>query len=130
MLYQLFLSILDDEIYYRDGTYRKPDQIGSDWKQVDGKLKHISVGDDVVVGCNSDDEMYVRIGEFQVCASCSKPPPTSPPPLPLTKNISVGNVGFNADNRMLKKLQRRIFAHRTSFGPSCQKQSENLCSQT
>ncbi len=42
----------------------QPHDVGSDWVEVSGKLKCISVGDNIVVGCNEDNEMYIRVGEY------------------------------------------------------------------
>ena len=40
----------------------QPHDVGSDWVEVSGKLKCISVGDNIVVGANEDNEMYIRVG--------------------------------------------------------------------
>ncbi len=53
-----------NEIYYREGTYGQPGYEGTDWIQVEHSLKSISVGDDIVVGCNEDDVMYARMGQY------------------------------------------------------------------
>ena len=55
--------IPDDDIFYREGTYRKCGEKGESWTQVSGALCSISVGDDIVVGSNAEGNLYVRVGE-------------------------------------------------------------------
>ena len=61
----------DDNIYYRDGTYGDPTSSGTGWTQISGALVNVAVGDGIVVGTNSNNVIYIRLGMFSLYVICS-----------------------------------------------------------
>ncbi|KAL8584532.1 hypothetical protein ACOMHN_016852 [Nucella lapillus] len=52
-----------DMVFYRKGTYHKPNSMGTGWLNIHGlKMAHVSVGKDVVWGVARNGDVYYRTG--------------------------------------------------------------------
>ena len=57
---------LENNIYYRIDTYGRPEEVGVSWERLDGLLKNVAVGTNVVVGTDSEDNIFIREGKINL----------------------------------------------------------------
>ena len=50
------------DIFYRAGTFGDIDSAGTNWVHIDGKLKWVASGRNIIVGCNHHDDVFYRTG--------------------------------------------------------------------
>ena len=57
------ISISDNNVYYRIGTYGNATLPGTGWQVVDGSFKKVAVGQDIVIGIDVEDNVFTRVGK-------------------------------------------------------------------